>query len=105
MINLSELKANIDLEIELSKKESPDVFKCTMGLAELISEALEQTLSADVVPLKHGEWKRCYDGFHDILEIVCSSCGRTGATHFQYCPMCGAKMDGERRVPCNKTEE
>lgn len=61
-------------------------------------EAILHAPTADVVEVKHGEWKKCYDGFHDMLEIVCSSCGRTGATHFQYCPHCGAKMGGERRA-------
>ena len=56
MINLSALKANIDHEIEASKKESNSTFRCTMGLAELISEALEQTLSTDVA-----EVVRCKD--------------------------------------------
>ena len=41
MINLSALKENIDIEIEASKKESPDVFRCGMLLAEIVSEALE----------------------------------------------------------------
>ena len=56
MINLSALKANIDLEIEASKKESPDIFRCGMLLAEIVSEALEQQIAADVV-----EVVRCRD--------------------------------------------
>ena len=42
---------------------------------------------------RKGEWKTPYDGFHDMVEIVCSNCLRTGAKHFTYCPGCGAKMD------------
>ena len=49
MINLSAVKANIDFEIEASKKESPDTFRCGMLLAEIVSEALEQQIAADVV--------------------------------------------------------
>lgn len=56
MINLSALKANIDLEIEASKKESPNTFRCGMLLAEIVSEALEQQIAADVV-----EVVRCKD--------------------------------------------
>ena len=59
MINLSALKANIDHEIEASKEESNSTFRCTMGLAELISEALEQTLYVDTVEVircKDCEW-------------------------------------------------
>lgn len=49
MINLSAVKANVDLEIEASKKESPGTFRCGMLLAEIVSEALEQQIAADVV--------------------------------------------------------
>jgi hypothetical protein len=49
MINLFALKANVDLEIEASKKESTDTFRCGMLLAEIVSEALEQQIAADVV--------------------------------------------------------
>jgi hypothetical protein len=61
MINLSALKENIDLEIEASKKESPDTFRCGMLLAEIVSEALEQQIAADVV-----EVVRCKDCAHYI---------------------------------------
>ena len=56
MINLSALKANIDIEIEASKKESSDTFRCGMLLAEIVSEALEQQIAADVI-----EVVRCRD--------------------------------------------
>ena len=46
MINLSALKENIDSEIEASKRESSDVFRCGMVLAEIVSEALEQARKA-----------------------------------------------------------
>jgi hypothetical protein len=59
MINLSALKANVDLEIEASKKESNEVFHCTMSLAELISEALERETASDKV-----EVVRCKDCKH-----------------------------------------
>jgi hypothetical protein len=59
MINLFALKANIDLEIEASKKESPNTFRCGMLLAEIVSEALEQQIAADVV-----EVVRCKDCFY-----------------------------------------
>ena len=41
---------------------------------------------------KEGKWEKHYDGFHDMVETVCSNCLHTGATHFKYCPHCGSKM-------------
>lgn len=67
--------------------------------------------TADVEPVRHGHWK------HEITEIgipklhyiVCSKClkgynhvdvfwlhGGTGES-FNYCPQCGAKMDGKEQ--------
>lgn len=69
MINLSALKANIDLEIEASKKESPDIFRCGMLLAEIVSEALEQQIAADVV--KVVKCKDCV--YRDGQEDACGN--------------------------------
>lgn len=43
-----------------------------------------------------GEWKTHYDGFHDMVEIICSNCLHTGAKHFKFCPNCGAKMRSDK---------
>lgn len=71
MINLSALKANIDNEIEASKKESDDVFRCGMILAETVSEALEQTLDVDMLKVV-----RCKDCTH-YLNGKCYVSNRT----------------------------
>ena len=49
----------------------------------------------DVSPVRHGHW--CWDGRFR----ACSICGSyveftetLGASHWKYCPNCGAKMDG-----------
>ena len=59
-----------------------------------IIEMLDKAPTADVAPVVHGEWKEPYDGFHDMIVIICSRCLYRGAKHFKYCPNCGAKMDG-----------
>ena len=48
--------------------------------------------SVELEEPKVGEWEKHYDGFHDMIETVCSNCYRTGATHFKYCPNCGTRM-------------
>ena len=55
------------------------------------------TLPDEVHPLSvtlHGVWKTAKDG-----KYVCSVCGlpAPGGGLTNYCPNCGAKMDGERR--------
>ena len=108
MINLEALKSNLDLEIENSKAESKDTFRCTLGLANLLSEGLAQaiTSTADVEAVRHGVWLHTPRTIADKIyhRWQCSVCARTVATvkrdditDFPYCH-CGAKMDGEGRA-------
>ena len=59
-------------------------------------------------PVVHGRWIEyplClgYDGAYSDDHIVCSSCKSVWSIidndteRFDFCPACGAKMDGERR--------
>lgn len=48
--------------------------------------------AADVQPVKHGKWMYCSieDMFH------CTRCDAAAVRNtFVYCPICGARMDGE----------
>lgn len=63
-------------------KADEDILVKTIGAQEIVEE---------------GCWEKHYDGFHDMVEIVCSRCLHTGSEHFKFCPNCGAKM-----APCNK---
>lgn len=68
----------------------------TMGgwNAVVMSSVINSAPTADVVEVRHGEWTKSspYNRF-----MNCSICG-FGQDHttFNYCPHCGAKMDGER---------
>ena len=77
---------------------------------EEIERRLEEFESADVQEVKHGKWKlnsyycdenNCFD-----ITVSCSKCGKEYCREtvadvqdsdemFNYCPNCGAKMDGE----------
>lgn len=65
---------------------------------EILTE-IEYTPTADVVEVKHGEWKRIECG------TICTNCNRVYDNDFEFsykqikeyfkrCPECGAKMDG-----------
>lgn len=63
-----------------------------------VKRVLMQAPTADVVEVRHGEWEAYFDG----KELMCSACKATfwdenGNGGTNYCPDCGAKMDGERR--------
>lgn len=58
--------------------------------------------AADVVEVKHGEWiekQIPLNWCEDDVEVVyrCSICDSPNWGETPYCPMCSAKMDGERR--------
>ena len=61
-------------------------------------ERVERLPAADVVPVVHGRWifKR---GCYEADECSCTLCGQLLTTHAKeranYCPNCGARMDGE----------
>lgn len=68
---------------------------------EDFDDLINNTPTADVVEVRHGEWIR-KDGF-----LVCSECDATKPIAFStvlkttyykcdFCNRCGAKMDGER---------
>lgn len=67
-------------------------------LPAMVKRAINEAPTADVVEVRHGDWKRD-EKFHPY----CSACGENpwsalvAENNLKYCPNCGAKMDGERR--------
>ena len=57
----------------------------------------------DAVPVVHGRWKLV--AWHRGLKVVeCSICIKRAYGATDYCPNCGAKMDGERRDEDGSTD-
>ena len=58
---------------------------------------LDRFATVDAEPVRHGRWEEC--GQYDVFDYYqCSECGYfsfDGETN--YCPNCGAKMDGESK--------
>lgn len=72
-------------------------------------DKLQFVYVSDVKPVVHGRWinyPEClgYDGAYCDENIVCSNCNSVwniidnDADRFDYCPTCGAKMDGEEHM-------
>lgn len=65
------------------------------------ADKIKAIASADVAPVKHGRWGS--NGIPDSMLSACSVCGfGCGAYSFQYCPNCGAKMDGDENGDKNR---
>ena len=62
---------------------------------------IERMPTIDAVPVVHGEWVETEMGFNDYA-WVCTVCGEPwvlnagtpSENNMNYCPNCGAKMDG-----------
>ena len=76
---------------ELHEVDAPMI----AGAVERCLQKLEEQPTVDAVEVVHGQWKEPYQ-----LYVVCSECG-TGYVKYEfieranYCPNCGAKMDGD----------
>lgn len=95
------VKLNATIETDLTNEEIenliptiPEVFK------EMIIEEITGGVgTVDVEPVKHGEWLNDDD---EWKFYKCSICGNEaywdtdyGQQLFDFCPNCGAKMDGK----------
>jgi rubrerythrin len=56
---------------------------------------------SDYAEVKHGEWIKKVVEKHGIYRptFICSKCGkrRFVLADYNYCPNCGARMDGEKK--------
>ena len=61
------------------------------------AKALNSIPAADVAPVRHGCWERVIPSKSAAkwsTKVSCSNCHSAGYAHHNYCPNCGAKMDG-----------
>lgn len=67
-----------------------------------IQDTLADIPTADVAEVKHGEWK--IEEYKNHLNVVCPNCNKEFYVYKQgqyridrsnYCPNCGARMDGK----------
>ena len=60
--------------------------------------------TVDAEPVRHGRWEQMWED-DDQIQARCSCCGMVfwigKGRDGNYCPNCGAKMDGERKEDVN----
>ena len=71
-------------------------------VADLIEDCIDNAPTVDAVEVVHGHWTPTYTidywlGTSKIDGFICSECGKDNNRKRNYCPNCGAKMDGERK--------
>ena len=65
----------------------------TIGKKDVINLIINLPV-ADVAPVRHGRWIHHIAGGKQISACWCSVCNVEHETEQNYCPNCGAKMDG-----------
>ena len=76
----------IEREATLKEAESRIMWGAS---ATAVYEAIQEAPAADVEPVRHGRWMN-----KGSLSCRCSECGCKSNKETQWCPNCGAKMDG-----------
>ena len=82
--------------LALVQPDAPEDEKAAVTIAtakKLVRSIIQRTPAADVAPVVHGRWIASHDEF-----CACSICKYpfyVGWNQANYCPNCGAKMDGD----------
>ena len=97
------LKERFRKRIKWLEKDTHDQY--SLGLfhgCEYDADLINEPPAADVAPVRHGRWICIRKGYEEYECSVChgmdSNCSDYYADHVvteqEYCPFCGAKMDG-----------
>jgi rubrerythrin len=97
-IEREKLTKHIEDEIEAfgnpSESQNPLAYGGVLALKYCKSIAVTLP-TADVVEVRHGEWREANKQYP---RYVCTACNHLfNNKNYNYCPCCGAKMDGERK--------
>lgn len=88
--------------LALVRPDAPEDEKTAVTIAtakKLVRSIVRRTPAADVAPVVHGRFVHDGPRFAGGVDWWhCSNCGRLASgveTRFDYCPWCGARMDGD----------
>lgn len=108
MAEYIERKAAIDYIKQSQCKKCSDIGLCGNRAVLTGVRLFEEVPTADVAPVVHGRWECVYDDSTGETDVTCSHCKNTRTVngcfvltdgkscYFEddYCPNCGARMDG-----------
>ena len=77
--------------------ENHPTFYDGQDIADWYEKCINETAAADVAPVRHGYWvKEKRDVLIHWHCSACKECYYLDMPNAEYCPHCGAKMDGDR---------
>lgn len=94
--------ADFKRAVNAVKPMNSDYLTGYISALSVVEGAIAEQPTADVVPVRHGVWAS------EETAVTCTACGRSYDTDFEikrnvirdfdYCPSCGAKMDGDKNA-------
>lgn len=88
--------------LALVKPDAPEDEKAAVTIAtakKLVRSIVRRTPAADVAPVVHGRWL-CVDTDTEQF-FLCNRCKKKEFWESNYCPNCGARMDGDSNAKEN----
>ena len=81
-------------------EETKQYIKSFAPTVEWARKTVHHCSTIDAIPVVHGRWGAIFEKLWNVeFEVVtgfeCSNCGHLEGFESNYCPNCGAKMDGE----------
>jgi hypothetical protein len=90
--------------------KAKEKFSDALPIGRSIRQTIDEIPIADVVEVRHGHWLSAYEYSlkfdiseerrnevkNDRIWKFCCLCDQSAKWDYDYCPNCGAKMDGER---------
>jgi rubrerythrin len=83
--------------VSAGDKEDRDFIKYGDSITTIIGELAYDMKPADAVEVVHATWRLETDEEEPnpmFKLVVCSACNKTANDTYDYCPSCGAKMEG-----------
>ena len=83
------------IEREAAKRAACDALELYRSEYDAIEESIDKVPAADVAPVWHGRWQAIKsNGIGGTGRCSCCEKAIYGYRAYNYCPNCGAKMDG-----------
>lgn len=93
MVDIRLIDANALLRVQnVCKVTEYDETGCGWSYLAVPVDAVKAAPTIDAVPVVHARWRQAK--FTQAPLYICSVCDSQAYTSHNYCPCCGAKMDG-----------
>ena len=91
LISRSALLEDIDFDREAAKVHPQEICERFNRFCDYAEELVNDAPAVDAEPVRHEKWRK--HGYADIWR--CTKCGKYASYPENFCPNCGAKMDGD----------